>query len=197
MSAAGSVIALDRDLTLDLNALGDGGFWDALMVFSSHHYTWVPLYVGLLVYLFYRLGWKRGLVFLAAIGLTFLCCDQLSGVFKHFFARLRPCHDAEMVSRGLRILEAKGGLYGFFSAHAANTFGLACCTIVAFRTDKRIRYRGLLYGLPAWALLVSVSRVFVGKHFLGDVLVGMVIGVALGLLLGYAARWVIRRWKIG
>ena len=192
--AWGSVIALDREATLDLNSLGGNSIWDGVMQFSSHHYTWVPLYVGLLVFLFYRIGWKRGLVFLAAIGLTFLCCDQLSGVFKYAFERLRPCHDEGMITGGLRILESKGGLYGFFSAHAANTFGLACCSILAFRTDPSRRYRGLAAGLLVWAALVSVSRVFVGKHFLGDVLVGALIGVALGLLFGYAARWVIRRW---
>lgn len=191
-----SVIALDREATLGLNALGGNSLWDALMVFSSHHYTWVPLYVGLAVFLFYRLGWKRALVFVAAIGLTFLCCDQLSNVFKYGFERLRPCYDEGMIAGGLRLLEGRGGLYGFFSAHAANTFGLACCTILAFRTDTKHSYRWLAAGLLFWAALVSVSRVFVGKHFLGDVMVGMLIGVALGLLMGCLARWVIRRWKL-
>lgn len=33
-----------------------------------------------------------------------------------------------------------------------------------------------------WALLVSVSRVFLGKHFVGDVLTGALIGMTYGFI---------------
>ena len=192
-----SVIALDRDATLALNGLGGNGALDAMMVFASHKLTWLPFYIALLVFLFYRLGWRRALVFLAAVGLTFLACDQLSNLFKWGFERLRPSHDPYMLDSGLRLLEKPGGLYGFFSAHAANTFGVAWCVILAFRTDKANDYRWLTAVMLCWATWVSLSRVFVGKHFLGDVLVGIAIGTALGLAFGALARWVIRRmgWK--
>ena len=190
-----SVIALDRDATLALNGLG-GGWSDGLMVFASHKLTWIPLYALLIVFLFWRLGWRRALVFLAAVGLTFLACDQLSNLFKWGFERLRPCHDSGMVEGGLRILEGKGGRYGFFSAHAANVFGVAWCLILAFRSDKGHRYGYLTAGLLFWATWVSFSRVFVGKHFLGDVLVGIAIGTALGLAFGALARWLVRRYPI-
>lgn len=190
-----SVIALDRDATLALNGLG-GGWSDGLMVFASHKLTWIPLYALLIVFLFWRLGWRRALVFLAAVGLTFLACDQLSNLFKWGFERLRPCHDSGMVEGGLRILEGKGGRYGFFSAHAANVFGVAWCVILAFHSDKGHRYGYLTAGLLFWATWVSFSRVFVGKHFLGDVLVGIAIGTALGLAFGALARWLVRRYPI-
>lgn len=190
-----SVIALDRDATLALNGLG-GGWSDGLMVFASHKLTWIPLYALLIVFLFWRLGWRRALVFLAAVGLTFLACDQLSNLFKWGFERLRPCHDSSMVEGGLRILEGKGGRYGFFSAHAANVFGVAWCVILAFRSDRGHRYGYLTAGLLFWATWVSFSRVFVGKHFIGDVLVGIAIGTALGLAFGALARWLVRRYPI-
>lgn len=190
-----SVIALDRDATLALNGLG-GGWSDGLMVFASHKLTWIPLYALLIVFLFWRLGWRRALVFLAAVGLTFLACDQLSNLFKWGFERLRPCHDSGMVDGGLRILEGKGGRYGFFSAHAANVFGVAWCVILAFRSDKGHRYGYLTAGMLFWAAWVSFSRVFVGKHFIGDVLVGIAIGTALGLAFGALARWLVRRYPI-
>ena len=47
-----------------------------------------------------------------------------------------------------------------------------------------------------WASLVAISRVYVGKHFLGDVLVGVLVGLAIGYLMGYLARWVIRRFRL-
>lgn len=183
------VIALDKEWTLALNGLGGHPVMDQLMSFASHKLTWVPLYLVLVFFLFRRLGWKRALVFLAAIGLSFLCCDQLANLFKYGFERLRPAYDGEMVLRGVRVLEGRGSLYGFFSAHAANTFGLAVCTLLAFRTDKRLRWRGLAVGLGFWALLVSFSRIWVGKHFLGDVLVGMIVGIGIGIAMGCLARW--------
>lgn len=189
-----SVIALDREATLALNGLGGSGFVDGLMVFASHKLTWIPLYIALIVFLFRRLGWKRALVFLAAVGLTFLACDQLSNLFKWGFERLRPCHHGGMVDGGLRILEGKGGKYGFFSAHAANVFGVAWCVILAFRSDRGHRYGWLTAGMLFWAAWVSFSRVFVGRHFLGDVLVGIVIGTALGLAFGALARHLVRRF---
>lgn len=189
-----SVIALDREATLALNGLGGSGIVDGLMVFASHKLTWIPLYIALLVFLFRRLGWKRALVFLAAVGLTFLACDQLSNLFKWGFERLRPCHDGGMVEGGLRILEGKGGKYGFFSAHAANVFGVAWCVILAFRSDRGHRYDWLTAGMLFWAAWVSFSRIFVGKHFLGDVLVGIAIGTALGLAFGALARHLVRRF---
>lgn len=191
------LIDLDKQLSLGINDLGGHPLVDSVMVFASHKMTWIPLYIGLIVFLFWRLGWKRALVFLAAVGLTFLACDQLSNVFKHGFERLRPAYDGDMVRSGVRILEGRGGMFGFFSAHAANVFGVACCVIVAFRTDRAHSYGWLTAGMILWALLVSISRVFVGKHFFGDVLVGIVIGTALGLAFGMLGRYLIRRfgWK--
>lgn len=188
-----SVIQLDREASLALNGLG-GGWVDSLMTFASHKLAWLPLYAALIVFLFYRLGWKRALIFLGAVALTFLACDQLSNVFKYGFERLRPCYDDWMVDNGVRVLEKRGSHFGFFSAHAANVFGVATCVVIAFRTDRRLRYRGLTLGIFAWALLVSISRVFVGKHFLGDILVGAAIGITLGLLFGHLGRWIIKRF---
>ena len=73
--------------------------------------------------------------------------------------------------------------YGFFSAHAANAIGFACAAsiILKSRTWKIV--------LPIWAILVGVSRVFVGKHFLGDVLVGFMVGAFFGILFARFFLW--------
>ena len=44
-----------------------------------------------------------------------------------------------------------------------------------------------------WATMVSISRVFVGRHYLGDVLVGMIIGSLAGYIFGLAARMIIKK----
>lgn len=153
------------------------------------------MYVGILALLIWKLGWKKGLIVIAAALVTFGLCDQVSNLVKHAVGRIRPLHDGFMVANGLHILE-KGGGYSFFSAHAANAFGLACSTFVGLFSGLKQRpawmkwYGGWMF---FWSTMVSISRIFVGKHYLGDVLVGILVGAAFGLLAGYLASFVMKR----
>jgi undecaprenyl-diphosphatase len=126
---------------------------------------------------------------IAAAGLTFGFCDQFSNIIKHAVGRIRPLKDEFMLSQGLHILENGGG-YSFFSAHAANAFGLACSTFFGMRGCLKSRPCWLkAYGIWMffWAAIVSISRIFVGKHYLGDVLVGTLVGVLAGYFFGWLA----------
>lgn len=183
---------IDQQVTLALNSL-HCGFTDSIMVFFSKIPVWIPMYVIVAVFLFLRLDWKRALIALLSIVLTFLLCDQIANLFKDGIARLRPCHDDFMVGEGLRILEKKGGLYGFFSGHAANAFGFAVSSYMAFRNDKRLKYKGYAAWIFFWAAMVSLSRIFVGKHYAGDVTAGIVAGTLIGLACGFTARWIMSR----
>ncbi len=191
------IIGLDKSVTLALNSL-HSGFMDRFWMFFSAKSVWIPLYALILAGLFWRLGWKRALVFTGAVLLTVLCCDRLSDLCKDFFARLRPCVDPEMVARGLRWLplgpEPPRTGFGFFSGHASNAFGVAYSTFLAFRTDTRLKYRGYTAFIFAWAALVSISRIFVGAHFFGDILVGTAVGCFIGAIWGLAGRYCIRRF---
>lgn len=172
---------LDRAATLAVNGL-HCGFTDGLWRFCSLKAVWIPLYLLIAWLLLRRLGWKKGLAAILAIGLTVLCCDQLAGLVKHLVARPRPCHNEAMLAAGLRLLEGAGGQFGFFSGHAANAFGIAACSAGLLATDKNHRYGWYRWCIYIWAALVGLSRIFVGKHYLGDVLVG----AAAGLLIGWA-----------
>lgn len=185
---------MDQQLTLSLNSI-HSSVTDPVMMFFSSIQVWIPMYVIVAVFLFIRLGWKKALVAIASIALTFLLCDQIANLFKDGIARLRPCHDSLMVGEGLRILEGKGGLYGFFSGHASNSFGFAVSSSMAFRNDRRLKYRGYSAWIFFWASMVSISRVFVGKHYIGDVVTGVIFGTVLGLAAGFAARAIIKRLK--
>ena len=188
-----NLIKLDQDITLWINSIHDQ-VTDQFWYFMSDKKVWIPLYVLVLVYLFIRLGWKKALIVLAATALTFAACDYTSNIIKHLAERLRPCYNSDMLRGGLRILESRGGKFGFFSAHAANAFGCYVCTFKGFRLDRSRKY--LIFGAVgfAWALLVSASRIFVGKHYFGDVLVGMAIGTIFGLLFSMLAKWVADRF---
>ena len=184
----------DQQITLALNSL-HSGITDPVMMFFSSIPVWIPMYAIVAGLLFWRIGWKKALVAIASIALTFLLCDQIANLFKDGIARLRPCHDEFMVGAGLRILEGKGGLYGFFSGHASNSFGFAVSSSMAFRNDSRLKYRGYSVWIFFWAFMVSISRIFVGKHYIGDVVTGIIVGTLLGLACGFAARRIMKKIK--
>ena len=154
------------------------------------------MYVAIVALLIWKLGWKKGLMVVAAAALTFGFCDQFSNLIKHAVGRIRPLHDEFMKANGLHVLE-RGGGYSFFSAHAANAFGLACSTFTGLRKLLTQKPKWLTaYGswMFFWAAMVSISRIFVGKHYLGDVIVGSIVGAAGGLAFGYLAYRIARRY---
>lgn len=178
---------LDQAVTLTINSWHTG-FTDEIMKIFSDIGVWIPMYVAVTGFLFWRLGWKKALVVVASAALAFGMCDQFSNLIKDAVARLRPCRDDVMIQNGLRILEGRGGMFGFFSAHAANAFSFAISTLSGFRIDRRLKYRGYAAWIFFWATMVSASRIFVGKHYLGDVLAGIIVGTLFGLFVAWLAR---------
>lgn len=182
-----SVVSADKAATLWVNSF-HAPWSDAVWMFFSDKWVWVALYVLVLYFLFRRLGWKRALVAVAAILLTFACSEELSQLFKHWICRPRPTHDPWMLANGLHVPGDAGGLYGFFSGHAANTFGFAASTYGIFRSDERHSYKAYGWAIFIWASLVSLSRIFVGRHYFGDILVGAAVGLLLGWLFALVYR---------
>ena len=187
-------------MTLEINSW-DSFITDPIWQFFSDKLVWAPMYVAIIALLIWKLGWKRGLIILAGALLTFGFCDQVSNIVKHAVGRIRPLHDEFMIANGLNVLE-KGGGYSFFSAHAANSLGLAFSSYIGLTSC--LTYRDVegkpmwikLYGgwMFFWATMVGISRVFVGRHYLGDVLVGFAVGAAAGIALGCLSRFLIRRF---
>lgn len=172
-------IVLDRKLFHLINGTWHTPFWDAVMPFVRNPYTWAPLYFFLLLVVLMRFRW-RGLWWIAFFLLTFAIADQLSvEVFKMFVQRLRPCHDP-VVAPTDHLLISCGGQYGFPSAHATNHFALAMFMFLSFR-----RYTGKwIFVVFAWAFLISYAQIYVGVHFPGDVLAGMLLGLLIGGFTG-------------
>lgn len=182
----------DQDLTLTVNSW-HSPVTDPIWEFFSNIPVWIPMYALIIAFIIWRLGWKKGLIVTAGALLTFGFCDQFSNIIKDAVERLRPLNDEYMLINGLHVLE-NGGKYGFFSAHSANAFGLATSTLLGLRLDKRLKYRGYAAWMYSWAFLVAVSRVFVGKHYLGDIIVGAIVGAAAGFAFASLAGWIIRRY---
>lgn len=174
---------IDKDITLAVNSVHCGWSDSVWMLFSNKE-IWFVMYLTVLVFLFRNLGWKRAIIGLLSIVLTIVCCDQLGNLSKDFFERLRPCWDADMMAGGLHVLEGMGNKYGFYSAHAANAMGFAVTSAMVFRNDRSRRYNIYTVCVVVWAFLVGFSRIFVGKHFFGDVMTGFAVGAVIGYLFG-------------
>ena len=207
-----SIHEIDQAITLEINSW-DSSVTDPIWQFFSSVPAWIPMYGLIAGLLIWKLGWKKGLIVLTAAGLTFGLCDQLSNLIKDAVGRVRPLNDAFMLDNGLNVLEGSSRSFSFFSAHAANAFGLATCTFVAMKRILLPSYSKtieLCHGqnhhpshvaMPLWlkvyaiwmfiwAPLVAISRVFVGKHYLGDVMVGALIGTLAGYAFARLASYI-------
>ena len=169
------LIHYDKELFLFLNNLGSAK-WDGFWLFMTNKWSSIPLY-GLLTFLTYRaFGPKRLLMSLLAIALLVLVTDQLANFFKYGVQRLRPCHDSGIIDLMRLVKSSCGGKYGYFSAHAANSFAVA----IFFATLLRAKYKYMGLLLLLWASVVAYSRIYIGVHFPLDVLTGTLIGTFLG-----------------
>src|SRR5574344_72127 len=186
---------IDQTATLAINSIHSPPTDSVWQVFSNRQ-IWFVLYGVVLVFFFIRLGWKKAIIVVLSCILTVVVCDQFANFTKEFFARLRPCWDSYMVRHGLHMVEGKGNLYGFYSAHAANAFGFAVCSLHGFKNDSSHDYKLYNILIYVWGLLVGISRIFVGKHFLGDVLVGFFIGWLFAWIISRLARMLIQRLRL-
>ncbi len=166
----------DEELFLYLNNLGTE-FWDPFWLRMSEVLIWIPLYLGLIVLVFWIFKWKSSFFILFFILLNVLATDQGSvRLFKQQFERSRPCHEEHLQPQIRLVKGSCGGAYGFISSHASNTFGLAFFLGLLFRR----RFPWLYYSLLIWALAVSYSRIYLGVHYPGDILGGALYGALCG-----------------
>lgn len=169
---------LDEQLFVFLNGL-HVPFLDGFMSLITARNTWIPFYLLLIFYIGRTFPIKQAIIFvlylIAAVGLADFIT---SGLMKPFFERPRPCHN-EALAGFVHIIDGHcGGKYGFASSHAANSFALFGGISCIFRDRK-----GFVKVLLLWAILVSYSRIYVGVHYPGDIMVGALIGFFISFTL--------------
>lgn len=172
------LIEMDKKLLLLLNG-SDSWLLDSLMITLTNALTWIPFYLAL-IYMVIRANQHLKSV-LWVLGCAALCL-LFAGAFddiivKPMVARLRPTHDPE-IGGLIRVVDGyRETLYGFFSAHASNTFS------IALFLSLLVRRRLFTIVLFVWSLLNAWTRIYLGVHYPGDVLVGLIWGAVVGYVV--------------
>jgi undecaprenyl-diphosphatase len=170
-----SLLSKDIELLIYLNNLGTVQ-WDGFWLFVTNKYSAIPLYLFLLYYTYKSYGLKKTFIAVLFVVLLITISDQTSNLFKYGFKRLRPCHDENVLHLIRLVKESCGGLYAYFSAHAANAFAVA--VFFGLLLNRKLKY--VLSFLILWAMLVTYSRVYIGVHYPLDVITGLFFGILYG-----------------
>lgn len=180
---------IDAEALLAVNGLHDL-FQDAFWWMVSAKWSSLLLVLSLLWILLHK-NRRHALLVLVMLAVAVLVADQVSsGLIKHLVERLRPTHDPSLENAVHVINGYRGGLYGFVSSHAANFFAIA--TLVSFI----MRHRLVAIALYGWALVQCYSRMYLGVHYPGDILGGIVVGLLAGWLVWCLMRWIQHRFRI-
>lgn len=175
-----TIKSLDESLFLFLNGQHNT-FFDPLMWLFSAKLFWGPLYVWFL-WLLYKKYPKHYWTVLITIALLIVISDQLCNLSKESVMRYRPSQEPHLQTLVHTLNGYRGGAYGFYSGHASNAFAIAFFMIsIVARERKYIIVVSILY-----AALTAYSRIYLGVHYPGDILIGAIIGAMLGVGLAYA-----------
>lgn len=185
------LLKLDRQFFLAINGW-HSPFFDEIMYVLSQKLVWAPLYAILLIMLW--LVYRRNFWYIVPlIILLVTLTDQVSVVlFKDIFHRLRPCHEPSLEGMVQLVRGQCGGKFGFISSHAANTFGVA----IFAGSLLKVRFKWVLPVLIFWASIVCYSRVYLGVHYPGDVIVGALVGSISGYFILLLFKWIMSRTPV-
>ena len=182
------ILLYERDAFFALNG-SDSAFLDRFMWLYTGKEVWLPLAILIIGVLVYKKNWRESLLIILAIALVVLLCDQFaSHVCKPLFTRFRPTHHPDFMEQVKTVFNYRGGLYGFISSHAANAFGFA--TLMALI----MKNRWFGWTLFLWATLTAYTRIYLGVHFISDVVPGMVVGILFGYVVYRLYLFVRSKW---
>ena len=185
------LLPFENDLFLALNG-GTSVFWKNAMWTYTGLVTWIPMVLFILYIAFRNQQVKEGLLVLGSILLILVLANVITELFfKPYFQRSRPSHHTDYKDIVIILNDFRGGDYGFISGHATNSFGFA------FFFSRSFKNRFVTFSMMFWATLNSYSRVYLGVHFISDIVAGFIIGTLIGILVYKLYVWMrVRYFRI-
>ncbi len=170
--------SLDVSIFRWINEGWSNPFLDKFFSFITNIHNFYPVLLLLAIALLIR-GKAKGRWMVLALVVTVILTDQISAhVLKELVGRVRPCNALTGVLTPL----GPSGSYSFPSSHATNMGGSMLLLTLAYPVW------GWFWGL--WALLVGLSRIYLGLHYPSDVLGGYLLGMAIG----WGVWMALRKW---
>lgn len=181
------ILELERGVFLWINGTHTP-FLDRLFWSFSGVLIWFPLILIPLYFLWKRKeNWIPAIISLVLIPV--LCTIASNHVFKPIFTRFRPTtHPAFMDVVTLLNDYTAGGLYGFISGHTTNAFGFAVLSILLVRNKFYTIF------ILLWAFLMAYSRIYLGAHFISDVIGGFIVGILLAIVVYIFYKYISKRY---
>ncbi len=174
---------IDTSVFLFFNGM-HAPFFDRFMMLFTGRFIWIPMYAAILLVLLRTHGYKSAGIYVLGIALAITLTDQTCATYiRPIVERMRPSNlENPLSALTIVVDDYRGGDYGFPSCHSANSFALATFIALMFPRRKMVMF---IFG---WALLNSYTRLYLGVHYPGDLLVGAVIGSGFGFLCYRLAR---------
>ena len=197
------LIHIDQQWLLAIN--GCHAPWaDTLMWIVSGKLTWLPLYALLISLIFirckkrytpYSKWWLMGLIVLLAVAGSAGLADFISSsIIKPAVCRWRPTHEPALEGLVHIVNGYTGGRYGFVSSHAADTMACALSFSLFWAytsTDKKRANLTVTLPLMVWVALNCYSRMYLGVHYPGDIIGGLLVGALVAGMVFPALRKVL------
>ncbi len=169
------LLELDREVFIYLNSLGTETF-DGFWLFITKQFNWIPVFAIILYLTFKRLGWRHAVLIIILISLLITITDQTTNLFKNGFQRLRPGNEPEIAGI-IRAVQHRFS-YSFISGHASNS--MACAFFLYHVLKPYLKYMGFIF---LWPLIFAYSRIYLGLHYPGDILLGYIWGILTATLM--------------
>lgn len=168
----------DVSLFLAINGLAErsASLDELMLALGAPSLLWWP---GALLGIYWLwLNWREALIAGPALAGIIGVADFLGAFIKDLVARPRPCHALSQIHE----FYACGKTFGFPSNHAVNTAAAAAFLHVLYPKSGWITWPIVALG--------GFSRVYVGAHYVTDVLGGWVIGGCCGA----GVAWLLLQW---